>query len=133
MLHHLTTAEALAIAEDAARVSRDEKAMIEYLGIGRGRRGAPPDPAQRLVVISDLSAFESVERASLKARLGGLSPAARLELVALLWLGRSIRLDYDAALRRARRVPAEYQVATLMGARLERHIPAALAKLGLKI
>ena len=131
MLTHLSLADAASIAEAAARVSRDERAMVEYLGIGK-RRGRTPAPLQSLVVASDPRAFESAERADLDARLRLLSPEARRELIALVWLGRSVGLDFAAAMRRARRVPEAAQVGYLLGVPLEKRIPAALGKLGLK-
>jgi hypothetical protein len=135
MLQHLSTADAVVVAEAVGRVSRDEKAMVDYLGIGRrGQspgRGPARGPAITFVRASDPAAFDSAERHALEVLLRGLSPEARLELLALLWFGRGM-VDFKGALRRARRVPEPHQVATLMGARLERHIPAALAKLGLR-
>jgi len=128
MLEHLARAEALALAEAAARVARDERAMIEYLGIGRRGRTQATGP-RALVIATDPRAFESPERAALEARLRALSPAARRELIALVWLGRGVGLDFAAALRRARRIPEAAQVGYLLGVPLERRIPAALQKL----
>ena len=133
MLEHLSLAEALAVAEAAARVGRDERAMVEYLGIGKRRRGLPPGPTKNLVIASDPRAFESAERAELEARLQSLSPAARRELIALVWLGRGVGLDFAASMRRARRIPEASQVGYLLGVPLDRRIPAALQKLGLRI
>ena len=104
--------------------------MVEYLGIGKRRGSRPPGPAPTLVVASDPRAFESAERAALETRLKELSPEARRELIALVWLGRGVGLDLAAALRRARRIPESAQVGYLLGVPLERRIPAALQKLG---
>jgi Protein of unknown function (DUF3775) len=130
MLTFLSPAQATEIAEAAARVARDERAMVEYLGIGK--RARAPLPAYGLVIATDPRAFESNERAELQARLERLSPEARRELIALVWLGRSAGLDIAAALRRARRIPEAAQVGYLLGVPLERRIPAALARLGFK-
>src|SRR3954462_1537883 len=72
MLQALRAEDALAIAEVSRRRSRDEQAMAQYLGIGRGMRanGAPlhgtllrrPDDV-------DLAAFESEERRRLEAAI----------------------------------------------------------------
>lgn len=132
MLQHISLAEASAVAEAAARVARDERAMVEYLGIGKRRGQRAQLPAQGLIVASDPRAFESAEREALAARLRQLSPEARRELIALVWLARGVGLDPAAALRRARRIPEGAQVGYLLGVPLERRIPAALEKLGLK-
>jgi hypothetical protein len=83
MLQALRAQDALAIAEVSRRRSRDEQAMAQYLGIGRGTRakGAPlggtllrpPDDV-------DLAAFESEERRRLEVAIAQLSPDARREL-----------------------------------------------------
>ncbi|HUK58770.1 MAG TPA: DUF3775 domain-containing protein [Stellaceae bacterium] len=133
MLQHLSLAQASAVAAAALRVARDERAMVEYLGIGRRRGARAPLSPPSIVVASDPRAFEGAERAALETLLREFSPEARRELIALVWLGRSVELDFAAALRRARRIPEAAQVSYLLGVPLERRIPAALAKLGLKV
>jgi hypothetical protein len=128
MLEHLSRAQALALAEAAACVTRDERAMVDYLGIGRRARARGPSP-RTLVIATDPRAFESPERVALEAQLKALSPEARRELIALVWLGRGLSLDFAAAMRRARRIPEAAQVGYLLGVPLERRIPAALQKL----
>ena len=124
----------MAIVEAAARRTRDERAMVEYLGVGRRRpaRGLPDD--LRLVRPSnaDLAAFDSIERRRLHELVAGLSVEARQELAALVWSGGSTRLDFARALRRAQRMPPEALLGYLVGRRLEQHIPAGLERLGLK-
>lgn len=132
MLTALTAADALAIADIALRRSRDERAMVEYLGIGRRRdrsAGMRPSHVLRPTPV-DLVAFESDERAQLHDALANLTKEARRELLALVFLGRSPSLSFDAALRRTRRIPAEAQAGYLLGQCLERHVPAGLEKLG---
>jgi DNA-directed RNA polymerase specialized sigma24 family protein len=83
MRQALRAQDAVAIAEVSRRRSRDEQAMAQYLGIGRGARakGAPlhgtllrrPDDV-------DLAAFESEEWRRLEAAIAQLSPDARREL-----------------------------------------------------
>src|SRR5437868_1931556 len=71
MLQALRPEDALAIAEVSRRRSRDEQAMAQYLGVGRGGRAnrAPPDGTLlRLPDDVDLSAFESEERAQPRGR-----------------------------------------------------------------
>ena len=87
MLQALRPEDALTIAEVSRRRSRDEQAMAQYLGVGRGARanGAPPDGTLlRLPGDVDLAAFESEERRSLEAAIARLSPDARRELIALI-------------------------------------------------
>jgi len=107
--------------------------MLDYIGVGRRdrRRGsALPAPPSLVIPTADaLDAFESVETRRLRELLGALSGAARRELVALVWFGNSVSLDFDAALRRTRRIPPDAQAGYLMSRRLERHIPAGLDKL----
>jgi len=107
--------------------------MAQYLGIGRGARanGAPPDGTLlRLPGDVDLAAFESEERRHLEAAIAQLSPDARRELIALIWLVQRPLLSFEAALRRTRRIPPAAQPGYLMGIRLERYIPEGLRKLG---
>jgi hypothetical protein len=70
----------------------------------------------------DLEAFESDERQRLEAAVARLSPDARRELIALIWVAQRPLLSFEAALRRARRVPPAAQPGYLMGIRLERYI-----------
>jgi hypothetical protein len=135
MLSALLLEDALAIADAAARRSRDERAMVEYLGVGR-RAPNPDIPAFPQLVrpgAADLAAFDSPERHRLHRLVAGLSAAARQELIALVWIGGSVRWDFARALLRARRIPVGAQVGYLVGRKLERHIPAGLAKLGLTV
>ena len=77
MLQALRAEDALAIAEVAWRRSRDEQAMAQHLGIGRGAgaNGAPPDGTPLgLAGDVDLAAFESEERRRLEAAIAQLSP-----------------------------------------------------------
>src|SRR6476661_2403936 len=123
MLQALRAEDALAIAEVSRRRSRDEQAMAQYLGIGRGARasGAPPDGTLlRLPGDVDLAAFESEERRRLEAAIAQLSPDARRELIALIWLAQRPLLNFEAALRRTRRIPPAAQPGYLVGIRLER-------------
>jgi hypothetical protein len=134
MLNALSIADALMIAEAAARRSRDERAMVDYLGIGRRapRQPLPPYPALIRPGAADLAAFDSPERRRLHELVAALPEAARHELIALVWIGSSPRLEFARALRRARRMPAHAQVGYILGRRLERHIPAGLERLGLR-
>jgi hypothetical protein len=127
MLKSLPIADANEIAEAAAARARDERAMVEYIGVGRKAARRPPVLVRPTSV--DLVAFDSSESRRLRELLSRLTVAARLELIALAWYGKSAALDFDAAMRRARRVPAEAQVGYLMSRHLERHIPAGLEKL----
>jgi hypothetical protein len=132
MLQALRPEDALAIAEISRRRSRDEQAMAQYLGIGRGARanGAPPDGTLLLLPGDvDLAAFES-ERRRLEAAIAQLSHDARRELIALIWLVQRPLLSFEAALRRTRRIPPAAQLGYLMGIRLERYIAEGLRKLG---
>ena len=78
----------------------------------------------------DLAAFESEERRHLEAAIAQLSPDARRELIALIWLVQRPLLSFEAALRRTRRIPPAAQSGYLMGIRLERYIAEGLRKLG---
>lgn len=133
MLKALTVSEVLAIAEASSRRTRDERAMVEYLGLGTRRR-APPGRISGSSLLKagavDLSAFDSSERQGLATALGRLTENARRELIALVWIARSPSLDFDAALRRTRRIPVEAQTGYLMGLRLERYLAPGLEKLG---
>jgi len=133
MLQALRAEDALAIAEVSRRRSRDEQAMAQYLGIGRGARakGAPLEGTLlRRPDDVDLAAFESEERRRLEAAIAQLSPDARRELIALIWLVQRPLLSFEAALRRTRRIPPAAQSGYLMGIRLERYIAEGLRKLG---
>ncbi len=133
MLQALQIADALAIAEASRRRSRDERAMVEYLDIGRkGPRMAPARTPSPLVITDtiDLAAFESDERRHLQQAIDALSPEARRELIALIWLAQRPSLDFAGAMRRTRRIPPPAQTGYLMGMRLERYIALGLEKLG---
>lgn len=133
MLQALRPEDALAIAEISRRRSRDEQAMAQYLGIGRGKRATGPPPEATLLRLPgevDLAAFESEERRRLEAAIAQLSPDARRELIALVWLVQRPLSSFEAALRRTRRIPPAAQPGYLMGIRLERYIAEGLRKLG---
>ena len=136
MLKALRSEDALAIAEVSRRRSRDEQAMTQYLGIGQGRAPVKKAPLEITLLrrsdALDLEAFESEERQRLEAAIAQLSPDARRELIALIWLvQRPLRplLSFEAALRRTRRIPPAAQPGYLMGIRLERYIAEGLRKL----
>ena len=134
MLKALRAEDALAIAEVSRRRSRDEQAMAQYLGIGRGRAHVKEAPLEGMLLPRpddlDLAAFESEERRRLEAAITQLSPEARRELIALIWLAQRPLLSFVAALRRVRRIPPAAQTGYLMGIRLERYIAEGLRKLG---
>ena len=133
MLQALRAEDALAIAEVSRRRSRDEQAMAQYLGIGRGARAKRAPLYGTLLRCPDdvdLAAFESEERRHLEAAIAQLSLEARRELIALVWLVQRPSLDFEAALRRTRRIPPAAQAGYLMGIRLERYIAEGLRKLG---
>jgi hypothetical protein len=77
MLQALRAQDALAIAEVSRRRSRDEQAMAQYLGIGRGAR-AKGAPLHRMLLRPpddiDLAAFESEERRRLEAAIRSFRP-----------------------------------------------------------
>lgn len=133
MLKALSPGDALALADASLRRSRDERAMVEYLGIGKRRRPAPGElaafPLLKATEI-DLAAFESAERRKLRDGLARLSVEAQRELIALIWIAQRPSLTFEAALRRTTRMPAEAQISYLMGQRIERHVPSGLEKLG---
>jgi hypothetical protein len=135
MLTALSPADALAIAEAAARRSRDERAMLDYLGIGRKQRGGAPLAPLPLVRAEavDLAAFESDERNQLHDALTALTPEAQCELIALVWIAQRPLLSFAGALRRTRRIPERARIGYLMSRRLERHIAAGLQKLGYRV
>jgi len=133
MLQALQIADALAIAEASRRRSRDERAMVDYLGIGRKglRKMQTPIPSPLVITDTiDLAAFESDERRHLEHAIEALSPEARRELIALIWLAQRPSLDFAAAMRRTRRIPPPAQTGYLMGIRLERYIARGLERLG---
>jgi hypothetical protein len=126
MLHLLSIADAVSIAEAAAALARDERAMVKYLGIGR--RG-PPGLPRIIPAAADLGAFDTDERRRLRALLEALSVDQRRELIALAWVGKSAALDFATALRRTRRIPPDAQVGYLMSRQLDRTVPAGLERL----
>jgi DNA segregation ATPase FtsK/SpoIIIE-like protein len=133
MLQALQIADALAIAEASRRRSCDERAMVDYLGVGRKtQRAAQPQAAVPLVITDmiDLAAFESDERQRLEQTIERLSPEARRELIALVWLAQRPSVDFAGAMRRTRRIPPPAQTGYLMGVRLERYVALGLEKLG---
>src|SRR5436190_22093432 len=134
MLQALRAEDALAIAEVSRRRSRDEQAMAQYLGIGRGRAHAKGAPLEETLLRrpddAALAAFEGEERRRLEAAIAQLSADARRELIALIWLAQRPSLTFEAALRRTRRIPPPAQTGYLMGIRLERYIAEGLRKLG---
>jgi hypothetical protein len=132
MLQALRPEDALAIAEVSRRRSRDERAMAQYLGIGRGARAnrmAPDGALLRLPGDVDLAAFESEEGRRLEAAIAQLSPDARRELLALIWLVQRPLMSFEAALRRTHRIPPAAQPGYLVSIRLERYIAEGLRKL----
>lgn len=133
MLQALQIADALAIAEAARRRSRDERAMVQYLGIGKRRAQASERPASSTLLRADavdLAAFESDERRRLEEAIAQLSPEARRELIAVIFMAQRPMLSFEAALRRTRRIPLTAQTGYLMGVRLERYIAPGLERLG---
>ncbi|HLI21738.1 MAG TPA: hypothetical protein VKV32_11500 [Stellaceae bacterium] len=133
MLQALRIEDALAIAEASRRRSRDERAMVQYLGIGKKRsrpaEALPPPTLLRADAV-DLAAFESDERRRLEEAIAALSPEARRELLAVVFLAQRPSLTFEMALRRTRRIPPPAQTGYLMGVRLERFIARGLEKLG---
>lgn len=125
-LQALTPEIAESIAEAAAALARDERAMVRYLGIGRRNKA---DPLRIVPEAVDLGAFDTDERQRLRGLLEALSVDQRRELIALAWFGKSATLDFATALRRTRRIPPEAQVGYLMSRQLDRHIPAGLDRL----
>ena len=123
MLKALRSEDALAIAEVSRRRSRDEQAMTQYLGIGQGRAPVKEAPLEGTLLrrpdALDLEAFESEERQRLEAAIAQLSPEARRELIALIWLVQRPLLSFEAALRRTRRIPQTAQTGYLMGIRAD--------------
>src|SRR3954466_15152284 len=109
MLQALRAEDALAIAEVARRRSRDEQAMAQYLGIGRGgarAKGVPLDGTLlRRPDAVDLAAFESEEGRPPETAPALFPPAARRELIAFFGLAQRPLLGLGAALRRPRRIP----------------------------
>ena len=133
MLQALQIADALASAEASRRRSCDERAMVQYLGIGRKTPRAVKPTAALPVLITetiDLAAFESNERRLLEQAIEALSPEARRELIALVWLAQRPSLNLAGAMRRTRRIPPLAQTGYLMGIRLERYIARGIEKLG---
>lgn len=133
MLQALQIADALAIAEAARRRSRDERAMVQYLGIGKHRARPSDTPAMPTLIRADaidLAAFESDERRRLEEAIARLSPEARRELIAVIFMAQRPMLSFEAALRRTRRIPSAAQTGYLMGVRLERYIAPGLERLG---
>lgn len=133
MLQALQIADALAIAEASRRRSRDERAMVQYLGIGKRGARATDLPASPTLVRADaldLAAFESDERRRLEEAIAQLSPEARRELIAVIFVAQRPSLNFEAALRRTRRIPPPAQTGYLMGVRLERYIALGLERLG---
>jgi hypothetical protein len=133
MLQALQIADALDVAEASRRRSRDERAMVDYLGIGRKtRRSAQASAVPSFVIAEtiDLAAFESNERQHLEQAIEALSPEARRELIALIWLAQRPSLDFAGAMQRTRRIPPPAQTGYLMGIRLERYLARGLERLG---
>jgi hypothetical protein len=130
MLKSLTVPDALAVAAAAAQRTRDERAMLDYLGVGQ-QPGQTRDALAGYPLLKpnavDLGAFESNE---LRDALASLTVEARRELIALVWFAQSPSLSFEAALRRVRRIPDAAQLGYLMSRRLERSVPQGLEKLG---
>ena len=133
VLKALSAADATAIAEASAARTRDERAMVDYVGLGRRRAKRPIDLAVHPLVLvtggAEIAAFESGEQRRLQDLVTRLTVEARRELIALAWVGQSPSLSFEAAMRRARRIPPDAQVGYLTSRRLELHIPAGLDKL----
>jgi hypothetical protein len=87
-------------------------------------RGLPPLCEPRLLVL------QVGQGPGTRLSLAQLSPDARRELIALIWLVQRPLLSFQAALRRTRRIPPAAQPGYLMGIRLERYIAEGLRKLG---
>jgi hypothetical protein len=133
VLKALSAADAAAIAAASAARTRDERAMVNYVGIGRRRAKRPIDLAMHpLVLVTDgaeIAAFDSGDQRRLHDLVSRLTAEARRELIALAWVGNSPSLSFEAAMRRARRIPPNAQVGYLTSRRLELHIPAGFEKL----
>src|SRR5215472_15055178 len=134
MLKALRSEDALAIAEVSRRRSRHEQAMAQYLGLCPVRAEVKEALLEGTLLrrpdALDLEGFESEERQRLEAGIAQLSPEARRELIALIWLVQRPLLSFEAALRRTRRIPPAAQPGYLMGIRLERYIAEGLRRLG---
>lgn len=133
MLKALSIADARAIEAAAAARARDERAMLDYVGVGRraARRTVDLSPRPLLIVTdaAELASFDGGDERHLRDLIARLSGEARQELIALVWVASSVALGFEAALRRTRRIPPEAQIGYLASRRLERHIPAGLEKL----
>lgn len=123
------------IAEAAAARAREERAVAQYLGLGR----RPQRTAERFVQAplpliatagaADLEAFDGDGERRLRRLLAALSVEERRELLALVHYARNPSLGLERAGRRAQRIPPEAQLGYLMSRRLERDIPLALDRL----
>ena len=133
MLQALRPEDALAICRGiAATQSRraGDGPISRHWARGARKRAPPDGTLLRLPGDVDLAAFESEERRRLEAAIAQLSPDARGELIALIWLVKRPLLSFEAALRRTRRIPPAARSGYLMGIRLERYIAEGLRKLG---
>lgn len=115
------------IAEAAAARAREERAVAQYLGLGRWRQATAP-----LLLApgaADLEAFDSDGERRLRRLLAALSTDERRALLALVQYAKDPSLGFERALRRAQRIPPEAQLGYLMSRRLERDIPVGLDRL----
>jgi len=69
----------------------------------------PPSPLGISGMTATVVAY-ATDRRKLKQEIAGLSDDARMELMALMWIGRDFEGDYDAALAHARKSSDEGDV-----------------------
>jgi hypothetical protein len=118
------------IAEAAAARAREERAVAQYLRLGRQRpRAAVPAPLLLPPGAADLDAFDGDGERRLLRLLAALSGDERRELLALVHFARSPSQGFARAMRRAQRIPLDAQLGYLKSRRLERDIPLALDRL----
>lgn len=127
MLTALTVPQVEAIALAAKARADDVAAMTTYL-YPKGRPFGQSFAELDKEVASGM--YESPEKARLTALIEELSPAARSELIAVMWLGRGSEVDFGAALATAiRNVPSAAQVQYILGKPLQKYLPLGLSKL----
>jgi hypothetical protein len=111
MFQALTVSDLRAIADAAAAVMHDDKAMQEYLHPGSTSDDSlgPPIDVSELDREAKAGRFDSPERAHFKELTCALLPEARRELIAIIDVGRDTASDFADGYEQAGDCPEEHQ------------------------
>lgn len=128
MLKSLNKSQVEAIIEAAVAKAADSAAMEKYLYSDQVTLRS--HSASDLAKEAAMGVYESSDQLRVTHLVSSLDREARTELIALIWLGRGTEIDFQAALKTARRnVPEAAQVAYITAKPLQIYLPKGLKKI----